>query len=76
MLLNIEKDVIVCRVMIQTKSEQLLGTGDTNGDSNDDDVDDGEVQYRVGIVADVDLGVVSKTLVAWGLISYASGTLR
>ena len=41
MLLNIEKDVIVCRVMIQTKSEQLLGTGDTNGDSNDDDMEEG-----------------------------------
>ena len=99
--------------MIQTKSEQLLGTDDINGDSNDNDVDDGGwskpsldscrmwlfavwwlvsqtksdddddnvddggvVQYRVGVVTDVDLGIVSKTLVARGLVSYPSGTLR
>ena len=31
---------------------------------------------RVWVVADVDLGVVSQTLVARGLISYASATLR
>ena len=53
--------------MIQNKSD----------DDDDDDVDDGgEVQYRVGVVTDVDLGIVSKTLVARGLVSYPSGTLR
>ena len=58
-------------------SNQLLGTDDINGDSNDDDVDDGGlVKYRVGVVTDVDLGIVSKTLVARGLVSYPSGTLR
>ena len=36
---------------------------------------EGEVN-RVGIVTDVDLGVVSKTLVARGLVSYSSGALR
>ena len=49
----------------------------TKSDDDDDNVDDGcVVQYRVGVVTDVDLGIVSKTLVARGLISYTSGTLR
>ena len=69
------KNMIVCRVVIQTKCEQSLGTDDINGDSNDDDVYDGR-SNRVRVVADVDLGVVSKTLVARGLISYTSSTLR
>ena len=49
----------------------------TKSDDDDDNVDDGGVvQYRVGVVTDVDLGIVSKTLVARGLVSYPSGTLR
>ena len=43
--------------------------------SYDINVDD-EGSNRVRVVADVDLRVVSKTLVARGLISYTSGTLR
>ena len=41
---------------------------------DDDDADEGS--NRVRVVADVNLRVVSKTLVAWSLIGYASTTLR
>jgi len=34
------------------------------------------IWHRVRVIADVDLRVVSKTLVARGLISYTSGTLE
>ena len=45
-----------------------------NGEHIDDDVD--EKSNRVRVIADMDLWVVSKTLVAWSLIGYPSGTLR
>ena len=41
---------------------------------DDDDADEGS--NRVRVVANVDLWVVSKTLVAWSLIGNASTTLR
>ena len=55
-------------MVIQNNFKQLVGSYDIN-------VDD-EGSNRVRVIADVDLRVVSKTLVARGLISYTSGALR
>ena len=55
-------------MVIQNNFKQLVGSYDINVD------DDGS--NRVRVIADVDLGVVSKTLVARGLIGYTSSTLK